>query len=1345
MQELTQAIMTNEDFQAKLLNNINMALQSVQVNAPTPASINAEALLDGLVKNILEATEKDPSFDRIIQEVVGQEMPPEEPVQTGSVSISIAEPAPQPPQTPLIIRTAVASANASNATADGNAANGNGNAIIQLNGNNSIGTLIDPNFSISKLIVLNSNESAQKQQLLQPPTVNLSFSSENLINFVDGAGGNLTEADAVANAAAMAAASGSQVCVDATNGQLTFPMILSNEGLLSHLPFLVNNEWLAQQLRSDVFANTDVSHIEIPLPEPITVAANQLPPNSIIINSAVKQPPPAASAEPPAQLIAEPPPKLIVSTAANAGQLERSSGKITSCNAVPASLDSSRLVLERVTPSTSGIVNVKAFRSLSTPRKRTSHVRTLNFSPKAVQQMPHTPVSTRQRQQRLQQQRKTKKQLQETKTVEEVKSLELQPNEKPVIIKNVEILPNFGNSSESNTPATAASAPAPATTSASGADLSANESNGCVPPLFAMEEGSNQTVIKAVTASKQAKKTATAAAAAAAADVAAAAMAPTPKRKQKRRTAAKACKRIISQTTVLDEANAESSNNRSQQEQQQQSSSSIKTDPQQQQQKESKNSSTSLDDSKENKGVDTLMLEMTTVMDEDLMVAWQRQMHGTSTDLEQRLREINAKRHDLMKSVPRPRRTRVAGKKNTSGTPLGPTQKKLTTVSSAKRKKRKLQLGKKSSNPDGEFKIKIKTPHKSKKPPAVSQEIKKVSEDVVVEEPKEILVQKVAEKPNEELPSKESSVIKAEERTKEQTASEAESVRREASLSMLFETPFKMTLTEPGEIPPTPGPTLMPPLDTPYAKLLPSASFLFGSDTKSILDTPMLTAITPGMRLSTPFGHSLGTPHGSAAKTDYSSGSSYYRPDEAEHMDTNAQCALQPTSTTKHTSAIEKPPGSTKKSPPATSFELHAERVPVEPMVLRRVRSFGTEAVDSAEGAASMPANTEQALLLTETAHYKLVSGLPDAIVDNSSSSSSASSSTFSSSSSSSSSRSSSSDSSSAASASAASASSQVSVSATPAKTMQLLDMQNLSDISSTEDEEWLKAAAASGSCSLNAPPLSIDSQPAQLVSQDGEVRYPLRNWLTPSKEAGAAAATAARAADVNTSVEMAPPAAPATLATQPEEAKATSAAKSPTAVKLAQQVVMEQRRQDLAKVRERVKAKVKQQSLPKAKAKKLTTMRETAQLSNPNPKAVNRSPKKESKIKSEPEAEKNKPGAAAASAATIDPVQEATSSNKPTPSTPSSELDLALLIALNLSAKKQQHQQHPAKVARVAVEIAAQPAPMKVTGRPRGRPKKMPSAEPVKLAPDCPIARRSSRLIDNKSKCRVDLVEFES
>lgn len=251
-----------------------MALQTVTVNSPT---VSCDAVLDGLVKNILEATEKDPSFDRIIQEVVAGDPPsiaieeaplpvPEQPVAEAAPStrttraaavaacmaeataiqepepedpvepVEPVEPEPVPPQTPLIIRTAA--------------------------GN------VDPNFSISKLIVLNSNESVQKM-LAGGDLANVSFASDGLnLNFGDPAS-MLTEAEAAA---------AGQVCVDATTGQLTFPMYLSNGGLLSHFPFLVNNEWVAQQLGPDAFANMDDSHIEISLPEPILLSANQLPP-----------------------------------------------------------------------------------------------------------------------------------------------------------------------------------------------------------------------------------------------------------------------------------------------------------------------------------------------------------------------------------------------------------------------------------------------------------------------------------------------------------------------------------------------------------------------------------------------------------------------------------------------------------------------------------------------------------------------------------------------------------------------------------------------------------------------------------------------------------------------------------------------------------------------------------------------------------------------------------------------------------------------------------------------------------------------------------------------------------
>ncbi|XP_030564634.1 uncharacterized protein LOC115765283 isoform X2 [Drosophila novamexicana] len=1312
---LTNAIMTNSEFQAKLLTNINVALQSLTVHAPTAESVNSEAVLDGLVRNILEATEKDPSFDRIIQEVVSMEPQPEEPMSATLAAAVAAETEPAPPQTPLIIRAAVSSANSAaavNASGEVNVVNGNnGNAIIQLNANNSIGTLIDPNFSISKLIVLNSNESAQKQQ---QSASNLSFGSENLINYADG-GSALSDADAVASVAAVA---GGQVCVDAINGQLTFPMFLSNEGLISHLPFLVNNEWLAQQLRSDAFANTDVSHIEIPLPEPITVTANQLPPNSIIINSAVKQPPTpveSPSVEPPAQLIAEQPKPVTASTVL----VERSASKVLSASAVPASLDSSRLVLERVTPSTSGIVNVKAFRSLSTPRKRTSHVRTLNFSPKGVTHSQSTPLSTRRLQQKQQTHSQQAQRRAELKTLKEKQSKEpenqtdLQP-EKPVIIKNIEILPNFGSSSCVPAAAVTASSAAAAAV-ATAADVSGNESNGCVPPLFAMEESSNQTVIRAVAGIKQSKQTAKSATPVAAV---APSMVATPKRKQKRRTAAKAaCKRIIPEAHAQDEGNGGSGNK---------------------QQEAGKSASVSLDDSKENQTSPTEEAVVpankpkVSSEKEDLLAAWQRQMNSSSTDLEQRLREINAKRLDVFQNKVRRNRP-VSRKKKTlaPATPLAPKQKKLKSPPlSTKKKKQKLKQQQMSSG-EGDFIIKITTPQKaSKKPKAVSQKLKqskkhnvsKESEKIKDEEATKEIIKSEQEHVQQQQPEQQQQREQVQQEMQQPEPAPVNPVTKDkpadrmGNIEALLETPFKVTLSEADDVPPTPGPALMPTLNTPYAKFLPSASFLFGSDTKSILDTPMLTAITPGMRLTTPFGHALSTPHSSGAKTDYSSGSSYYRPDEAEHTDTNAQCALQPTPTRDHVEQV------VKQS--TTCIELYAERVPVEPMVLRRVRSFGSEAVDSAD-AAALSGNAD--LQLVETPHYKLVGGLPDAVVDHSSSSSSGSS--TSSSSSSSSSSGSCSHSSSNTTAGSANTT-QVTNAVMPVSTMKLLELENLSDISSTEDEEWAKAAAAAGS--LNAPPLAIDSEPAQLVSQDGEVRYPLRNWLTPSKDA---AATGAAAADADTSGEMAPPAPPAAV---PAVKKATLTPK--TANEVSQQVKsIEQCMLDLAMVRERVKAKVKQLTVPKGRPKKpnkkLTAMRDTAKLTNPNPIHANKSPKKESQT-AKPEKKatvsatttesvKREPApckAVKAKPASSEPVKAISEPQEPS----SSNLDPALLFALNLSAKKQQQQP---KTARATVQIAAKPAPSTSTGQRRGRPKKPPNTEPSRCS-----MRRSSRLIDNKT-----------
>lgn len=95
LQEISQVILDNPQFQEKLVENINQALGKIisnTSNATNPSTSNktedietktstqtdsnqpivsSTELLDQMIKNILDATEKDPTFDAIIEEVVG--------------------------------------------------------------------------------------------------------------------------------------------------------------------------------------------------------------------------------------------------------------------------------------------------------------------------------------------------------------------------------------------------------------------------------------------------------------------------------------------------------------------------------------------------------------------------------------------------------------------------------------------------------------------------------------------------------------------------------------------------------------------------------------------------------------------------------------------------------------------------------------------------------------------------------------------------------------------------------------------------------------------------------------------------------------------------------------------------------------------------------------------------------------------------------------------------------------------------------------------------------------------------------------------------------------------------
>lgn len=79
-------------------------------------------------------------------------------------------------RTPMVIRTAITTSNTSL-----NSGVGDAQILSSLTANNSFGSLIDPNFSLSKLIVLNSNDSVQKQAPSGDQIIG-NATADNLIN-----------------------------------------------------------------------------------------------------------------------------------------------------------------------------------------------------------------------------------------------------------------------------------------------------------------------------------------------------------------------------------------------------------------------------------------------------------------------------------------------------------------------------------------------------------------------------------------------------------------------------------------------------------------------------------------------------------------------------------------------------------------------------------------------------------------------------------------------------------------------------------------------------------------------------------------------------------------------------------------------------------------------------------------------------------------------------------------------------------------------------------------------------------------------------------------------------------
>ncbi|XP_004520102.1 uncharacterized protein LOC101456679 isoform X1 [Ceratitis capitata] len=1094
--ELSQAILSNPQFQMKLVDNINQALNTAStqsatetasnkvtnVNIPTENGniseeqqiINSNEMLDQMVKDILQATEEDPAFDDIIENVVGATKHPTN-VSAG-VQCNINTNAPQTvftmptvsavvgqqhqqftfvqqqqtlqqqpqqltipcisavtqqstdqataPRTPLIIRTAVATGN----TSLTNAAN-EGQVISTLTANNSFSSLIDPNFSISKLIVLNPNESAQKQQHSADHGIGNNTADTTITQLANGANPTGDE----------------QIFYDVNNAQLTFPMFLTDDGLLTHFPFLVNNETITQQLRAENINNLDAP-MEIPLSEPIMFSAGQLPPNTVIRTSTQK----AVTAED--QRL----PGVLAPTTVCKKQKDA---------LAPTSLNVRSTQDE--TPSTSGIVNTKAFKSLSTPRKRTSHVRTLSFSPKASATTRH--------------ERKKEPVVRPTAIAEEDNVLENSDDvsERP-IIKNVEILPCLGGTIDES-------------------------SNSCsVPPLFVTEESSNQTVIKTELSHRENREIESKIAKTAVPS--SNSFSDTPKRKQVRKTAVRACKRQLSKSS--DECDSK-----------------VKSTTQPENIDPKKRGSECEPASKDPKAAK--------LADDKMMEEWQRLRNASAKDFDLRLRQLNAELNDTLTKPPRRRKNAPGIKRNL--------RRRKSAISRRKRKKardeayksvleaeaeaeatdnktdersgqipqtetiiKEKTLKRLSKDKSKEFNIKIPTPQKDKRESVAK--VNNESDAGANVEFNENTATMVVDANNAQP------IFETENNPTLHKSEEHERDRRTANIACLLDTPFKEPTIN--ELPPTPG-MPMHALDTPASKLRTSGgemqlstSYLFGSLTKSEQETPLLSALTPGFRF-TPFGLSRdATPRSLAPGTDYSSGGSYYKPDESEDLDRNfdkllrdsaqkqkqvqeeeeerAKMLDQNTKVVEVKNALfaEEPkvqteqPSFEQTEEAAICVEIPVEKLRVEPIVLKRVKSFGAESTENTEGGSTAPTNIDP--------HYTLVSELPEICAQGESSNSSSTYSTTSSSSSNGSSTSSSSSTSSATSSEKKATPSELGDQRKSSENLRL-SLDNLSVISSTEDEEWQKLAVT-------------EEENSQLVSNDGEVRYPVRSWLTPSK-----------------------------------------------------------------------------------------------------------------------------------------------------------------------------------------------------------------------------------------------------
>uniref|UniRef100_A0A1A9UEK7 Uncharacterized protein n=1 Tax=Glossina austeni TaxID=7395 RepID=A0A1A9UEK7_GLOAU len=1057
--DISEVILHNSEFQQKLADNINQVLNTSvnnnsesmrttegnepakidspnnNVNYETEPEILPSQVLDNMVKDILEATENDPSYDTIVEECIeawtarpqtqtiavqcnmpgtqspyaSSEPPPLVPTQSFAhlsyphcsdvLNISTHN---APPRTPLIIRTAVT-------TATSNATPSNAQENNQLISNNSFGSLIDPNFSVSKLIVLNSNESVQKhQQQSQQPHLGIANNDNQILSQVTCLPPSVNSLNESTD---------DQLFFDSSTGQLTFPVYLANDAVITN--FLINNEIVGQQLQT----NSSLAEDSMALPEPVVdMHLNPIDEQNNEMTNTKKDKAIVKSSEPP-----------------------------SSAN--------SYLLGNKTTPAC-GIINPKTCKSLSTPRKRASHVRTLTFSPRGPQLglgTLMTPLSTR-REHLNRFQRTFSIPSRPDVGVEQVKEEDKIPSnskadtsmvvpEKP-IIKNVEILPTISATSNHI--------------------INENSSSSCnVPPLFIHEESSNQTVINGEETKLVEKSTSTKSETNATIDH-------TPKRQQSRKNAVRACKRQIPPTSR--EVGKKGKNN---------------------------TNSCGANNKLESEEATSKNFEIEAVEE------WRRLRNVRINNFDMHIREENAKMSQLKPGRKISTKRRIRRRKSAA---LKRKEKEIAAMAEESMEFDQLdsmddKLDEYAENKQGEDE---RTGNSNESHFKNSNHSLDGSTEILDKNEHKSQIKDKHSKFNIKIPTpqkaKESEKSKEEAKAKLEVTEvqvEADSGRFEdntveyekstANIGVLLETPPKVH--SPSYIPPTPG-IFAPSLNTPSAKLndvnnamSASASFLFGSITKSELDTPLLSAVTPGSRFTT-FGLKEGTtPPRNNSNTEYSSGGgSYYKPDESENLDQNIDQLLK-------NSGQKKPPSLNRpdeeesikvvkepeKSQPVDNVqegievEISVEKLRVEADVLKRVKPLGSEQVEIED----------------INPHYTLASGLPEisAAEDEDSSSSSSSSSTSSSSSSSSSANSSRNSSSSSSSSNCSSPSKTKEDKEKASSNLILADLDNLSSISSTEGDEWQELQ------------LSDNDENSQLISNDGEVRYPLRSWLTPIKE----------------------------------------------------------------------------------------------------------------------------------------------------------------------------------------------------------------------------------------------------